>query len=440
MNDRSGLGIEHQTLAYLCLAALPGCAAALLLVWLGDYSMRLRLTVAVCVIVPWVVAAAAIHRKIVRVFQTLANTLGALLEGDFSIRVRFTGRRGVLGDVVREVNALGDILREQRAGSVEAQALLRTVMTEIDIAIFAFDDSQRLRLANRAGERLLSGTPEKLLGRTADELGLAEALSGESQRTLEARFPGGSGRWGLRRSSFREGGRPHHLLVMADLSRALRDEERAAWQRLLRVLGHELNNSLAPIRSLSGSLQRIVRLDPLPDDWREDVERGLSIIASRAEGLHRFMDGYSRLARLPQPRMAAIDVGDWVRSTVKVETRRPIALREGPEASIQGDRDQLEQLLINLVRNAVDAVEEAGGQVAVGWNRDGARVEVFVEDEGPGIANPSNLFVPFFTTKPNGSGIGLALSRQIAEAHGGDLSLRNREGARGSIAVLRLPA
>jgi signal transduction histidine kinase len=229
------------------------------------------------------------------------------------------------------------------------------------------------------------------------------------------------------------------LLVLTDLSRALREEERQAWQRLLRVLGHELNNSLAPIRSIAGSLESLVGRDPLPEDWQEDVKGGLAVINSRAEALTRFMESYSRLARLPQPKIQPVDLAACIRRVLSLETRIAVEAAPGPVVTIQADGDQLEQLLINLLRNAVDAALETGGGVHVRWTRNGSFVDIMVEDEGPGLPSTSNLFVPFFTTKPGGSGIGLVLSRQIAEAHGGSLTLHNRVSARGCEARLRLP-
>jgi signal transduction histidine kinase len=279
-----------------------------------------------------------------------------------------------------------------------------------------------------------------LLGRSAQELDLADFLEGDAARTLQRSFPGRSGRWEVRRSSFREGGLAHQLLVLTDLSRPLREEELRAWQRLVRVLGHELNNSLAPIKSVAGSLESLLAREQPPEDWREDLQRGLGVIASRAESLSRFMQAYTRLARLPQPQLQSVDVPDLIRRVASLETRLPVTLLPGPPLIVQADGDQLEQLLINLVRNAADAALETGGGVKVNWQRNGAHLEVAVEDEGPGLSNTTNLFVPFFTTKPGGSGIGLVLSRQIAEAHGGTLTLENQPSGRGCTARLRLPA
>lgn len=229
------------------------------------------------------------------------------------------------------------------------------------------------------------------------------------------------------------------LLVITDLRRALREEELQAWQRLVRVLGHEINNSLAPIKSIAESMEQLLGRNPPPPDWQDDVQSGLRVISGRAEALGRFTRAYATLARLPKPTLRPVEIGAWVRRVVAMETRLPVALAPGPDLIIRADADQLDQLLINLVRNAAEASTDPDRSISVGWKRNGANLEVWVEDEGPGIANPTNLFVPFFTTKPTGAGIGLVLSRQIAEAHGGTLTLENRPNAKGAVARLRLP-
>jgi nitrogen fixation/metabolism regulation signal transduction histidine kinase len=239
---------------------------------------------------------------------------------------------------------------------------------------------------------------------------------------------------------FRQGGLRHQLLVLANLSRALREEELKAWQRIVRVIGHELNNSLAPIKSISGSLTSLLRKESRPSDWEEDMHRGLAVIGSRAEALSRFMAAYARLAKLPQPKFQPVDIGALVRRVIGLETRMQIVLQSGPDLMIQADADQIEQLLINVTRNAVDASMETGGGVRVCWHQSGSHLDITIQDDGPGLPNSTNLFVPFFTTKPGGSGIGLVLSRQIAEAHGGTLTLENRENAQGCEARLRLQA
>jgi nitrogen fixation/metabolism regulation signal transduction histidine kinase len=422
---------------------LPGALVALIMLWTGDFTPKVQWTLTVFILSFWLGCAYALRERVVMPLQTLSNLLAALREGDYSIRGRAVNKDDPLGDVVREVNALSATLRTQRLGVMEANALLRRVMEEIEVAIFAFDSEQRLRLVNRSAERLLDRPEAQLLGRTAEELRMQDCLEGEPARTLQRTFPGGlgnvAGRWGMRRSMFREEGKPHQLVVIADLSRALREEERLAWQRLVRVLGHELNNSLTPIKSIARSLESLMARDARPTDWEEDVGRGLSVISTRAESLTRFMTAYAKLAKLPRPELKPMEVGAWVRQVAGLETRKKIELLPGPELTIQGDRDQLDQVLINLVRNAVDAARQTGGAVSVGWRASNGFLEVIVEDEGQGLSNTANLFVPFFTTKPGGSGIGLALSRQIAEGHGGMLTLENRPGGKGCEAKLRLP-
>lgn len=436
---RRRLRYETRILLLTLASGIPGTLVAMLYLWLGDHQAKVQWTLTVFIVGFWLGLVAAVHRRVVWPLQTVANLLQATREGDFSLRARRESTDDVLGEVMREINRLSETLMEQRLGAVEATALLRRVIEAIEVAIFTFDAAGRLRLVNPAGERLLARPAERLLGRTAAELELGEYLAGDAGRTVQRSFPGGEGRWGVRRSGFREGGLHHDMLVIANLSRALREEERQAWKRLIRVIGHELNNSLAPIKSMAATLAGLAGREPLPEDWRDDMKRGLSVIAQRSESLSRFMEAYSRLARLPPPTAAPVELTALVRRVAALEGRMPVVVQPGPAVTLRADGDQLEQLLINLVRNAVDAAAETGGGVRVEWARRDGELELRVEDEGPGLPDTANLFVPFFTTKRGGTGIGLVLSRQIAEAHGGSLSLRNREPGPGCEARLRLP-
>lgn len=429
-------GFETRILLLALAVGAPGLILTFVLLWSSSWAPPLALGAAVVIVALWWAVALELRERVVRPISTLANLLGAVREGDFSLRARLPEQVDALGQVMHEVNAVAETLRQQRLGAVEATALLHRVMEEVDVAVFAFDDQERLRLVNRAGARLLGEPNERLLDREAASLGLSGLLRAR-EHIVTHTFPGGSGRWEIRHSVFREQGLPHRLLVMTDLSEALREEERQAWRRLLRVLGHELNNSLAPIRSMASTLA--VLLEKQPEDWQEDMRSGLGIIGDRSDALIRFLAAYSRLAKLPPPHPEPLDLPALIRRTAALERRLPVFVERGPEVTVRADADQLEQLLINLIRNAVDAALETGGMVGVGWREAGPCIEVRVEDEGPGISNPENLFVPFYTTKPEGSGIGLALSRQIAEAHGGTLALENRKEGRGCEALLRLP-
>ena len=433
------LRFDQRILLLALAAGLPAALVALILLWTGDYTPKVQWTLTVFIVGIWTGCSFSVRHRVVLPLQTLSNLLAALRESDFSIRARGATGDDPLGAVMLEVNVLASTLHDQRLGALEAGALLRTVMVEIDVAVFTFDGAQTLRLVNRAGERLLAQPAEQLLGRSAEELGLDDCLDGPSPRIEDVAFAGGSGRYEVRRTSFRQEGRRHQLLVLADVSRPLRDEERQAWQRLIRVIGHEINNSLAPIKSIAGSLESLLSHDKMPTDWNDDMRRGLAVIAARSDSLSRFTTAYARLAKLPAPRLDTVPLDALVRRVAGLETRVVIRINAGPDLTIRADPDQLEQLLINIMHNAADAALQTGGGVDVGWKRDGRSVELWVDDEGVGLTNASNLFVPFFTTKPGGSGIGLVLSRQIAEAHGGSLTLENRGDRPGCRAFLRLP-
>jgi nitrogen fixation/metabolism regulation signal transduction histidine kinase len=428
---------ERQVMGLTLLAGLPAVAVALLSLWLGDHAAKVRWTVSLLVVGVWWGMAALVRERVVRPLQTLSNMLAALQERDYSLRARGGRVDDALGLAMLELNTLAEHLRVQRLGAIEATALLQRVMEEIDIAVLAFDDHGAVRLTNRAAERLLGLAGGALRGRLAADLGLAACLGPTLPPVVDLVLPGGRGRFALRRSSFRLEGRPHTLVVLPDVSRALRDEERSAWRRLVRVLGHEINNSLTPIKSVAESL--IGRVTRGPHGADEELERGLTLIRGRAEALGRFLQSYARLARLPPPRVSPLAVETWVRRVVALETRRSVTVRPGAEVTLLADGDQLDQLLINLVRNAVDAVLESDGGVEVHWSVADGRVEVVVADEGPGLPETANLFVPFFTTKAQGTGLGLSISREIAEAHGGTLTLTNRTPGPGCEARLMIP-
>lgn len=435
------LAHDQRIFLLALLAGAPAVAAALIMLWTGGHtpSAKVQWTVTLLVVGFWLGFCFSLRERISSPLRTIANLLEAMREGDYSIRARGDSGRDAMNEVMRQVNAMAATLRVQRLGALEATTLLRKVMEEIEVAIFAFDGQQNLRLVNAAGEKLLNEPAERLIGRDANSLGLGEFLVGEEQQTLQRVFSDPTRRWGVNRTTFREGGLPHQLLVIADITRPLREEELLAWQRLVRVLGHELNNSLAPIKSIAGSLESLLDRSPRAEDWEDDMRSGLAVIASRSEALSRFMSSYARLARLPAPTLAPVRVAEVVHRVAGLETRIRLTVIPGPDMTILADSDQIEQLLINLIRNAVDASLETQGGVEAGWTRNGTNLAVWVKDEGHGLSNTNNLFVPFFTTKPGGSGIGLVLSRKIAEAHGGSLTLANREDRTGCEARLTLP-
>ena len=448
-------GFERRILRLIALLAAPGLIVSGILVYLASWPVEFQLALLGGEALVLLIIAATLHDHLIRPLQTLANVVGALRDEDYSFRARWAVPNDALGELSREVNALADLLAQHRTGAIEATALVERIVQEVDIPIFAFDAQRELRLVNSAGEKLLERPLAELLGKNAAELHLEAALSAENNTVLSLPFVA-SARWFLRRSSFRQRGVPHTLVVLSDVSRALQDEERRAWQRLIRVIGHELNNSLAPIKSIAGSLNARLPEIELPPDERQDFERGLAIIAARAASLNRFLQAYRQLAQMPRPALRRCAIPDLIKRVAALETRVEVAVRPGPEVTVLADSDQLEQMLINLLRNAADAALEveprnANGaeaddsgrdstpEVAIGWRLSGKDLTLTIEDNGPGLLNPANAFVPFYTTKPEGSGIGLVLSRQIAEAHGGSLALSSQAEGRGCKVEVTLP-
>jgi nitrogen fixation/metabolism regulation signal transduction histidine kinase len=443
---------EHRISLYSFLVALPALLASGVLVWLLPWSLEARLSLIGGELFIWWILALALQEQTTRPLQTLSNVISSLREEDYSFRARNASPNDVLGELSLEVNALADMLSGQKLRSVEATALLQRVVDEIDAPLFTFDPASALRLVNPAGERLLRQTKTRLLGRNATELGLQQCLAADNESLVELSVNGSQARWLLRRSSFRQSGVPHTLVVLSDVSRALREEERRTWQRLIRVLGHELSNSLAPIKSIAGSLSSRVSNTAMDPEVRSDLQRGLEIIEARSASLHRFLEAYRRLAQMPAPALREITLGPLVARAAGLETRLKVCVEPGPDLAFQADPDQLEQMLINLIRNAADAVLEtrtaeeqaakAASQkngVVVRWDADREEVTLAIEDEGPGLLNPANVFTPFYTTKPSGSGVGLVLSRQIAEAHGGSIDIANRPSGRGCVVRVILP-
>lgn len=442
--SRRRLSFERRLRLWLWLMGMP----AMLLLWL---LLRIHTGVAMQLVwllvfaAGWALAVSLLTEQIIRPLQTLANVVSALREDDYSFRARGARRNDALGDLAIEVNALASMLQAQRAGALEAMALVERVINAMQSPVVAFDPEGKLKLLNPAGERAFGLDTRKVMGQTAAQLGLEHLLKAPDDELLSLEGSQQAARWVVKRAGFRLRGVPHTLLVLADVSAALREEERQAWERLIRVLGHEINNSLTPIKSIAASLRG--RLDTIRSQTGEDgsdFASGLEVIEGRAESLNRFLQAYRQLMGLPVPRFAPVSLENLVYRVARLETRLTVTVTPGAPATLIADNDQLQQALINLVRNAVDAAESPDSrgrtQVEITWEIANNEAIIAVLDSGPGLSNAANLFVPFYTTKPNGTGIGLVLAQQIAQAHRGSVQLVNRaNGMSGCRAELRLP-
>ena len=436
---RRGSSAIRRVWRFCLLLSLPALIFAGVFLYQEQISFAPAILLIACLLLYQLLVAAALIEGMVRPLQTLSNVVASLREGDYSFRARGAGSEDALGELATEINALADLLQKQRVRSLEATALLARILEVMHTPLFAFDRHNRLQLASNSGAQLLGRPLARCYNQSARELGLQELLAAPDQTTHS--FGAKPTRWLLRKAAFRQDGAPHTLLLLADVSLPLQEEEQMAWKRLIRVLGHELSNSLAPIKSIAGSL--LERVESLPGDEAtlRDFRRGLGVVESRADALHRFVQSYRQLAQLPPPQLRPVSLGPLLERVAHLEQRLAVQLEPGVPVVLNADPDQLEQMFINLLANAVDASLANGALLArVSWRVAGAAALVSIEDRGLGIANAENLFVPFYTTKPAGSGVGLALAQQIARAHGGEIRLLNREDGPGARATVRLPA
>ncbi len=374
-------------------------------------------------------------------FMSLANLVQSLRGGDYSQRIITNGRGGdPVAMLEEEVNLLVDALRGNRLARMEDTFLLQNLIDKLDLAVAVFDGSGRLSMANPAFGRLQDRPISLLVGTSPQELGLAGALKVETESAHWMDFPGRSSRFLVHRTEFRQGGQPRVMILLSDLKNPLREEERTAWKRLIRVMGHELNNSLTPVISLAESLSARLEKLGMEGEDKTDFAEALSVIESRAVHLNHFMQDYSRLAKLPEPRREAVPVADLAQRVAQLENDPRLEVAGGPDCVLNVDPAQVENLLINVLKNALEAAGEGGaGKVSIGWKRGATEAILWIDDNGPGLSGTENLFVPFYSTKREGSGIGLVLSREIAEANGGNLSLANRpEGGCRATVVLPL--
>jgi len=444
-HKRSLLPFGRRLLFSVLLAGLPGVVFGLILLWTSSHSLYHRIVGSFLFLFFWLALSVSTRGMFTHSIRVLSNVVTSLKEEDFSFRAHRAIQGDALGDLAIDINTLATALQDEHLRAIEAANLLRQVMAEAGAVILAFSPDGRVRLLNRAAMTLLGVREEDILTRTAQELGIDDLFHGPSSETISRSFSNMEKRWIVRRTHFRQHGVQHRLVVLSEASEALRAEERVAWQRLIRVFSHEINNSLAPIKSIAHTLGRISSTEVLPLETKKNLTHGLEVIENRAASLNRFLQSYAQLAKLSPPTRKVVALNAVVARVVGLESRLVVTVDPGPTVNINVDSDQFEHALINLLKNAVDAVRTKGlhqpepDPVTISWKTIKTDLEFFIRDRGVGLFETENLFVPFYTTKHTGSGIGLVLSRQIIETHGGTLTIRNRKDSSGCEATIRLP-
>ncbi len=384
-----------------------------------------------------------IHQRAEYQFRSLTNLLEALTQGEYSMRAVSSQTGGALDELVDTINGLAERLSKQRWEADENQLLVNTVIDHIDVAIIALTEKNEISFLNPAAEKLLLLDSKDSKQKLIQQLDFIQDFASGYNQVIELSFGQQQGRFNVHIEEFRKTGEQHKLLFISNVTSLLRSEERKAWQSLVRVISHEINNSLSPIASISQTLSRLMKKETNPSKNQEDLLEGLTIIGERAKSLSHFVDSYKQLAKLPEPQKSLTSIKGLVEKACALFTDHTIEISPIRDIEVLIDPVQLEQVLINLIKNAIEATSGLPmprTQIKVDWLTDNMFLRLMVHDKGPGIANESNLFVPFYSTKKEGSGIGLVLCRQIIENHQGQLTIQNSvTKANGCTAVIKLP-
>lgn len=430
---------EQRLFLTVLLSAVP-VIGLLVIIFLNiqpTFTFKLVLT-AFCAL--WLIAlAASIRETFVYHLRTLSNLIEAIRTEDYSMRSSRIRDPGELAELYHQIATLTDQLKRVREDEFELSNLLERIINQINVAIVACDSEGNVRLANRLAKKLLEEPTQLITGKALSDTPLRQVLSEDGSRLIDHDFPGASGRWQINQQQYRHHGKPGKIIFITDLKQVLSEEEVNAWQRLIRVIAHEVNNSLTPINSICQTLDSYLSQMEVTENT-ENLREGLGVIEDRAKGLRDFISVYARIAKLPEPHKINFSVKNLLQKVGHFFSSEPVDVAEEVvDITLFGDPVHIEQILINLIKNALEASSKSEHDVKVSCRKQGAIVEFLVIDSGSGISNPANLFVPFYTTKDKGAGIGLTLARQMAAKHRGQLILENRSDGDGAIAKLQIP-
>jgi nitrogen fixation/metabolism regulation signal transduction histidine kinase len=410
----------------------------------AGFDLLEKITVATVLFTPWLIFLGLFYYSGIRPWQSVANILMSFREDDFSIKSAENNSSDVVNTVLKELNRISDHLQYNRINMHETQKLLSRILAEVDLAVFLFDDKQELVMANRYATHLYNQTPNDLTGQSVEQLGLTFAKLAAHTSTHQHQFPQHKSRWLVKHSSYRQQGLPYQFIMLADIGENLRREELDAWHKLTRILSHEINNALTPLKMTVGSMKRTLDKTELYSGWQGDFKENMGIIDNRIDNLNRLVKSYSQLSRLPQPNKSKASFNTLLQQISNTYQNDNVKVTL-PKTDITAEFDsaQLEQVLVNLTKNAIEAshdnIDGNANKICISTHLEPKQFIIYIDDFGTGVENIDNLFVPYFTTKAEGSGIGLVVSRQIIEAHGGSLELTNRLNQQGCRAKVRMP-
>jgi len=415
---------EKRILTTILWAILPSYFLALFLLWHIDTSFYLQSLVTIFLSAIVGFSFHLFYYDIKDQFISLANLVEALNVGDFSLRGKAEVGQSGHSDLIRQINKLADSLTTARYDFKESQLLLAKVIKQIKVAIIACNEQGKITMVNPETELLLGLNESKLSHKTLADVNLAQVTQLKSNSIEKLTLGSRTARWHIFKDGFRDQGQQHTLYIFSDLDLLLSQQEQEAWKNLVRVLSHEINNSLAPIISLASTLDKLTARSDIELDDKEDIQSGLKIIQDRATSLKHFLAGYRVLTHLPQPKRKLVNVVPVIEQVVSL-LKYPVTVTLPPQLTLSIDVAQFEQCLINLLKNAYEASGKES-EIDLRLINKAGSVALYILDKGPGIQNLDNVFVPLFTTKAQGTGIGLSLCKQIIEGHQGQLHLSNR--------------